>query len=363
MADRQTKIRGNQIKDLEIKNAEISESAGIEESKLSLNYPTHNNALDHAQNTDTALGLPQDEIIAQQLLNDNGGSGGWELGNTGNDTEKVGQTFTFASSCLLSKIALRIAKSVTQDANLNLNVYATTDGFPTGDSLGQVIKLASEISTSVTEIEFIFSSPINILASTEYAFVLTTTIDATKRYYIDHSYVEGAYTDGTVVYILISEPETWYNDPSDLYFKIYEQTITPVAVADIKSMVDDSHTHANSAALDDVSGVNTGDQTASTLPTDETGVSVQDKLDLLEGFSVNDYVSFELANETPDGLITEFTHDELAIEASVKVFLNGLLQQPGSGKDYTYSVSTKKAIFVVAPETEDIITFSYYKNN
>lgn len=197
MADRNTKIRGNQVRDLTITNDDIAVSAGIQESKLSLNYPTHSNSLDHTPDTDQYL--------------DFGG-------------------------------------------------------------------------------------------------------------------------------------------------------LNQVAVADVKTAVEDTHEHANLSALDDVEGVNTGDQTASTVPTSETGVSVQDALDALEGFTVTDYVSFELANETPNGAIVEFTYDSASIATSVQVFLNGLLQQEGSGKDYVLDNGNKKATFVIAPDTGDIVAFSYFKS-
>lgn len=75
-----------------------------------------------------------------------------------------------------------------------------------------------------------------------------------------------------------------------------------------------------------------------------------------------DFVANEVANETPNGSITDFTHDNLALENSVQVFLNGLLQQPGVGKDYVYTVATKTASFVIAPATGDIVLFCYVKD-
>jgi hypothetical protein len=53
-------------------------------------------------------------------------------------------------------------------------------------------------------------------------------------------------------------------------------TSTP---AQIDQAVTDSHTHSNKSALDLVSGTNTGDQDASEIATDNSGVTVQDALD------------------------------------------------------------------------------------
>ena len=75
-----------------------------------------------------------------------------------------------------------------------------------------------------------------------------------------------------------------------------------------------------------------------------------------------DFVANEVANETPNGTIVNFTHDTAAIEASVQVYLNGLLQQPGSGKDYVYTVGSKQAAFAIAPDTGDIVMFCYVKS-
>ena len=74
-----------------------------------------------------------------------------------------------------------------------------------------------------------------------------------------------------------------------------------------------------------------------------------------------DIVGSELSNETPNNAIVEFTHDDSAVATSVQVFLNGLLQQPGSGKDYAYNQGAKKATFALAPDTGDIVLFCYVK--
>ncbi|MBN1467752.1 MAG: hypothetical protein JW924_03420 [Fusobacteriaceae bacterium] len=58
---------------------------------------------------------------------------------------------------------------------------------------------------------------------------------------------------------------------------------------------------------------------------------------------------------------TDFTLDNTPIANSVQVFLNGLLQQEGSGKDYTLSGTTVS--FATAPETNDILIIHYIINN
>jgi len=69
-------------------------------------------------------------------------------------------------------------------------------------------------------------------------------------------------------------------------------------------------------------------------------------------------------NETPSGDIngtnTTFTLANTPVEGTVEVYLNGILQAPGSGKDYTISGNT--ITFTQAPETGDVILVSYVKD-
>jgi hypothetical protein len=76
-----------------------------------------------------------------------------------------------------------------------------------------------------------------------------------------------------------------------------------------------------------------------------------------------DLVMNELANETPNHVIVAFTHDFAAAGDAVQLYLNGLLQQPGVGKDYTYVSGTKTATFADAPKNNDIVLFCYVKDN
>jgi hypothetical protein len=62
-----------------------------------------------------------------------------------------------------------------------------------------------------------------------------------------------------------------------------------------------------------------------------------------------------------DGIETDFTLTSTPVTNSVQVFLNGSLQQEGSGKDYTLSGTTVS--FVVAPETDDRLIIYYVIND
>jgi len=71
----------------------------------------------------------------------------------------------------------------------------------------------------------------------------------------------------------------------------------------------------------------------------------------------------QVENESANcnGATTDFTLDNTPITNSVQVFLNGLLQEEGSGKDYTLSGTT--VAFADAPLTNDILIIHYVIDN
>ncbi len=71
----------------------------------------------------------------------------------------------------------------------------------------------------------------------------------------------------------------------------------------------------------------------------------------------------KLENESANcnGATTVFTLDFTPVANSIQVFLNGLIQEKGSGKDYTHSGTS--ITFVVAPLTGDILIIHYIVNN
>lgn len=71
-------------------------------------------------------------------------------------------------------------------------------------------------------------------------------------------------------------------------------------------------------------------------------------------------IKFEDESANCNGITTAFTLASTPVTNSVQVFLNGLLQQVGSGKDYTLSGTT--VTFVTAPATNDILLIHYIVN-
>ncbi len=71
----------------------------------------------------------------------------------------------------------------------------------------------------------------------------------------------------------------------------------------------------------------------------------------------------QVENESANcnGSTTVFTLSNTPISNSLQVFLNGLLQEEGSGKDYTWSATT--VTFATAPLTNDILLIYYIIDN
>lgn len=72
-------------------------------------------------------------------------------------------------------------------------------------------------------------------------------------------------------------------------------------------------------------------------------------------------IAVENQSANTDGVETDFTLASTPLANSVQVFLNGLLQESGSGKDYTLTGSTIS--FTTAPETGDILIVHYVIDN
>lgn len=72
-------------------------------------------------------------------------------------------------------------------------------------------------------------------------------------------------------------------------------------------------------------------------------------------------ILFENESDNCNGSQVEFTLSETPLSNSVQVFLNGLIQEAGSGKDYTITGTT--ITFAVAPASGDILMIHYIRDN
>jgi len=75
------------------------------------------------------------------------------------------------------------------------------------------------------------------------------------------------------------------------------------------------------------------------------------------GVLESDVICNEIPSGAVDGSNTTYTLANIPAAGTVEVYLNGLLQEPGSGKDYTISGNT--ITFALAPEAGDILLCSY----
>ena len=72
-------------------------------------------------------------------------------------------------------------------------------------------------------------------------------------------------------------------------------------------------------------------------------------------------ILFEDESANTNGSAVAFTLSSTPVTTSVQVFLNGLLQQPGSGKDYTLSGTT--ITFATAPASDSLLLIHYIRND
>lgn len=78
----------------------------------------------------------------------------------------------------------------------------------------------------------------------------------------------------------------------------------------------------------------------------------------LEAITESDIVMNEIPTGDINGINTDFALANTPVTGTVCVYLNGLLQEPGSGKDYQISGDT--VTFAIAPDTSDIVLCSYF---
>ena len=72
-------------------------------------------------------------------------------------------------------------------------------------------------------------------------------------------------------------------------------------------------------------------------------------------------ILFEDESANCNGSSVAFTLASTPVTNSVQVFLNGLLQQVGSGKDYTLSGTT--VTFATAPIADSLLLIYYIRND
>lgn len=85
-----------------------------------------------------------------------------------------GQTFTTDSDTnYLTKVLLSLQKVGSPSGNINVSIYATSGGLPTGAALATKSISASAVNSSMSSHEFEFASPVSVSPSTVYAIVVS----------------------------------------------------------------------------------------------------------------------------------------------------------------------------------------------
>jgi hypothetical protein len=120
------------------------------------------------------------------------------------------------------------------------------------------------------------------------------------------------------------------------------------------------------ASANGFAGSSSGGTTpALTISTSITGVLKGNGTAISAATAGTDYMapSDFIVRETPSGTVngsnTAFTLANTPLSGTEQVFLNGMLQEPGAGNDYT--ISGTSITYLSAPASGDRIRVSYYK--
>ena len=143
----------------------------------------------------------------------------------------IGQTFTTnitSSSLKLTSVTLKLSKAGTPTDAVELRIYATSGGLPTGSPLATAANTipASSMTTTATSFSFTFS-PLSLSSGTMYAiYALRTGSASTSNYYNVWSTAPNNYNGGTYISTgPVSDPNY------DLYFKQYCQAYATSSIA------------------------------------------------------------------------------------------------------------------------------------
>lgn len=116
-------------------------------------------------------------------------------------TRHGGQTFSHDEEWTLTKVNLMLRKVNAPAGDVQVDIYATLAGKPTGASLGSKTVLASTLGAAYALIEFEFATPIDLDANTTYVPVCkATSADSTNRVEWQYANSGNPYANGTFVY-------------------------------------------------------------------------------------------------------------------------------------------------------------------
>jgi hypothetical protein len=322
-----TKVRASQLKSSSIGNTEIAADAAIALSKLATNplaraNHTGTQATDTLTETSTAKVMTGDERTKLA---------GIEAAATANSSDatlkaRANHTGSQAISTVTGLQAALDAKQASDEKG-EPNGYAELDG-------DGKIPAAQLPDVAITD-TFVVANQSAMLALTAQVGDVAVRTDESKTYILKTA---GASTLGN-----------------------WQLLQTPTAAV--------SSVHARTGAVTAQSGDYNAGQVDVTPAGNLASDNVQDALEELQadvdglaaggGLSNSHFVDRETPSGDVDGSNVEFALSNTPLEGSEHVFLNGLLQDDGSGNDYTIDGDT--ITFEAAPLTGDKVRVSYRK--
>lgn len=110
-----------------------------------------------------------------------------------------GQAFnTGSSQTSVRAIIVQLKKSATPTGNVNMRLYATSGGVPTGNALAtSTYAFAENLTSSYRDIIFVFDPAVTVTANTQYAFTVSSPSNSGSNYIVMNYKDPGTYGDGT----------------------------------------------------------------------------------------------------------------------------------------------------------------------
>jgi len=175
-------------------------------------------------------------MASKYQYQETGGYTGWKISKgSGANQFDLAQTFTPQIDHTLSKIELKLFRTSIVD-KVTLELRATDgEGKPLGDDNPYVDALASktvDVSAITTDsagewIEFIFNTPVDVVAGTTYAIVGMSNVYTGANYITWVGTLSSSYTRGYMIeYDTLNEKWDKGNDTWDLEFREYGQDLT-----------------------------------------------------------------------------------------------------------------------------------------
>jgi len=223
----------------------------------------------HDQNTDNTLIQANEEILDQQQT----------TGTSAKEAQNEGQTFTVERTGLLSKIIL---KGYCQNPDtLTVNIEEVTNELPNGNVLATVNISSDNIPSESGEFDVIFNIPASVISGVMYAVTFSSSGEVELIKNNTNVYSGGSRVTGGA--------GSWSKVAEDYYFETYV-TINETELInngllksdlDVASgiKIDGRDLSVDGTKLDGIEDGATADQVASEIPTDETGITVQESLD------------------------------------------------------------------------------------